>query len=39
MKSTNICEDSLGKTLGIDDKIRRHNVKKGTLKYLSKKMM
>ena len=24
--------DSLGKTLGIDDKIRRHNVKKGTLK-------
>ena len=24
--------DSLGKALGIDDKIRRHNVKKGTLK-------
>ncbi|MBK9224284.1 MAG: PepSY-associated TM helix domain-containing protein [Flavobacterium sp.] len=24
--------DSLGKTLGIDDKIRRHNVKKGTIK-------
>ena len=31
--------ENLGKNLGIDDKIRRHNVKKEYLKYLLKRMM